>query len=195
MDFTHWKDKDVRCAGIGEVLFDVFPYSKKLGGAPANFAYHCSQLGFPSMIVSAVGNDKNGEMARSILALNYMPALLPIVNFPTGAVNIEIDRHGVPSYSFLSDTAYDHIPISDYLLDAARMTNVACFGTLAQRSEESHKTIMTFLNLMPEGERIRLFDVNLRGDFYSSEIIKECLEHCDVLKCNAEELPILAGFA
>ena len=195
MLFDSFKDQDVRSAGLGEVLFDEFPYTAKLGGAPANFAFHCSQLGFASMIVSAVGHDDKGQMARQLLALNYMPALLPTVPYQTGAVQINIDRSGVPTYKFLSDTAYDHIPTSDYLLEAARKTNLVCFGTLAQRGLESRKTIMTFLALMPEERRIRLFDVNLREDFYSQEIINESLEHAEVVKFNNDELPILAGYA
>ncbi|MBQ9537126.1 MAG: carbohydrate kinase [Desulfovibrionaceae bacterium] len=195
LQFAHYKDLQIHCAGLGEVLFDIFPYSMKLGGAPANFAYHCSQIGFASLIVSAVGNDAYAEKARTLLALKYMPAFLPIVPYPTGAVHINIDRSGIPSYSFLADTAYDHIPTSEYILELAKNTHVACFGTLAQRSHESRQTILTFLDHMPSEYRIRIFDVNLREDYYSQDMITASLAHCEVLKCNAEELPILTSFA
>ena len=195
MQLDAFKNKTIRCAGLGEILFDIFPYTIKLGGAPANFAYHCNQMGLHSLIVSAVGNDEYGEKARTIIALKYMPAFLQTVNYQTGAVHITIDRNGIPEYNFLNDTAYDHIPTSDDLLTVARMTNVACFGTLAQRSEESRKTIFTFLDLMPKDLRLRIFDVNLRKDYYSQEIISSSLEHCEVVKCNSDELPLLASFA
>lgn len=195
MEFETWKDKPVHCAGLGEVLFDIFPYTITMGGAPANFAYYCSQMGFASLIVSAVGHDERGEEVRQQLALKYMPALLPSVDYQTGAVHITLDRNGVASYSFLNDTAYDHIPITEYLLEVARMTNVACFGTLAQRSEETRKAIETFLKRMPQEHRIRMFDVNLRANFYSDEMIDSSLKLCEVLKCNADELPVLAKAA
>ncbi|MBQ7585598.1 MAG: carbohydrate kinase [Desulfovibrionaceae bacterium] len=195
MDFANFKDLKIRCAGLGEVLFDVFPNGMKLGGAPANFAYHCTQLGFESLIVSAVGMDENGEKARNILALNYMPAFLQSVPYPTGLVYIELDQEGVPEYNFTNDTAYDHIPTTENLLNAARKTHVVCFGTLAQRTEDSRKTILTFLNIMPKDQRVRIFDVNLRQNFYNQEILTSSLEHCEVVKCNQEELAILSEFA
>ena len=195
MDFGRFKNIALRCAGLGEILFDIFPYSMTLGGAPANFAYHCSQMGFLSLIVSAVGHDELGEKARHMLALKYMPAFLQEVEYQTGAVNINIDRNGIPEYTFVNDTAYDHIPVSDEFLALARTSNVACFGTLAQRSEESRKAIFTFLNLMPEDSRIRIFDVYLRQNYYSEEVIRNSLEYCEVFKCNEDELPVLAKFA
>lgn len=195
MSFLFSKKSTIHCVGIGEILFDVFPDAMKLGGAPANFAFHCSQMGLSSMVVSAIGNDEYGEKIRTLLSVKFMPALLPIVPYNTGMVHVHIDQNGMPDYNFLDNTAYDHIPLTEDLLTVAGMTNIACFGSLAQRSEESRKTILAFLEAMPEGQRVRIFDVNLRKKYYSKEVIDSSLKHCEVVKCNSEELPILAQLA
>lgn len=189
----------IYAAGLGEVLFDVYPQGPKIGGAPSNFAFHAHQQGLESIVVSAVGSDELGRLARNLLAGNYLPALLPEVPYPTGAVNVSLDDNGVPTYTFLENTAYDHIPFSEDVLNVAKRTRVACFGTLAQRCEdESHRTVMAFLDAMPE-EKIRVFDINLRQSYiggelhryYSKAVIEESLKRTEIFKCNEDELPVL----
>ena len=146
----------ITCVGLGEVLFDVYPQGPKLGGAPANFAFHCGQLGLKSMVISAVGQDDLGERARQELASKFLPALLPTVPYPTGAVNVTLSSDGVPAYIFLEDTAYDHIPFTPLLAELAPKINIACFGTLAQRGSETHETVLKFLDAMSPAARLRV---------------------------------------
>ena len=194
LDFSKYKNKTIKCAGLGEVLFDVYPTGPKIGGAPANFAYHCQQNGLRAMAISSVGKDALGFMARDLLAERFLPALLLENAKPTGAVHIILSTDGVPAYTFVDDTAYDNIPTTEALLEVARHLDMCCFGSLAQRNIVSHKTIMQFLDAMPE-DSLKIFDVNLRRDYYSKEVIEESLKRAQIFKCNEDELPILCTLA
>ena len=196
LDLTAFQELNtINCAGLGEVLFDVYPAGPKLGGAPANFAYHCRQLGLNSLVISAVGHDDLGERARQLLASKFLPALLPTVNYVTGAVNVSVSADGVPAYTFVENTAYDHIPYTEIMASMAPRMQIACFGTLAQRGGETHQTVLKFLDAMTPGARLRIFDINLRRNYYSQEIIENCLQRCEILKCNEDELPVLCSYA
>nr|MCR5536000.1 hypothetical protein [Succinivibrio sp.] len=194
LDFSRFKGKRIKCAGLGEVLFDVFPTGAKIGGAPANFAYHCRQNGLEALAISSVGTDSLGFQARNLLAIRFLPALLIENTKETGAVNVDLSSDGVPTYTFAEDTAYDNIPLTDTALGVARQLDLMCFGSLAQRGAVSHKTIMALLDAMPQGS-LRVFDVNLRRSYYSREIIEESLKRSEIFKCNEDELPILCDFA
>lgn len=194
LDIAKFKAKRIKCAGLGEVLFDVFPSGPKIGGAPANFAYHCRQNGLEAMAISSVGKDELGFKARDLLAARFLPALLLENDKPTGAVNVSLSEDGVPTYNFLERTAYDNIPLSEVVLEVAKDLDMICFGTLAQRSTASHKTIMNILDFMREGA-IRIFDVNLRRQYFCRDVIESSLKRTDVLKCNEDELPILCDLA
>ncbi len=175
--------------GLGEALWDVLPEGKKLGGAPANFAYHVKQFGFNSMAVSAVGNDKLGEETLAALnekGLDYIMAQVP---YPTGTVQVTLDEDGIPTYDIRENVAWDNIPFTPELEDLARNCRAVCFGSLAQRNVVSRETIYKFLDTMPTGDgRLRIFDINLRQNFYTKEIIAESLYRCNILKINDEEL-------
>lgn len=177
--------------GIGEVLYDVLPEGAKLGGAPANFAFHVNQFGFESLAISAVGADKLGDKALETFDSVGLKYIIPRVGYPTGTVNVSLDAKGVPTYSFTPDVAWDYIPLSATILEAAADCRAVCFGTLAQRSKESRKTILGFLDATPE-ECVKIYDINLRLHFYSKEIITESLDRADILKINDEELDIVA---
>lgn len=177
--------------GLGEVLYDVLPQGAKLGGAPANFAYHASQFGFEAMAVSAVGNDALGDHALATFDENGLKYIIPRVPYPTGTVNVSLDGEGVPTYAFTPDVAWDHIPFTPEMAEAAHDALAVCFGSLAQRSEESKTTIMSFLNATPK-DCLKIFDINLRGKFYDKETIQNGIRHCDILKINDEELVVLA---
>lgn len=195
LDFSKFGGKRIKCAGLGEVLFDVYPDEAKIGGAPANFAFHCRQLGLDSVIISSVGNDELGFKARNILAAKFLPALLLPNSKNTGAVNVLLNAKGVPTYLFLEDTAFDNIPFDELLQDVAQKLQMCCFGTLAQRSKMTHETVMKFLDTMDEDKRIRVFDVNLRRNYFSKEVIEESLKHTEIFKCNEDELPVLCEIA
>lgn len=177
--------------GLGEVLWDMLPEGRKIGGAPANFAWHMAQFGYDAMAVSAVGRDADGETILRDFAERGLQAELARVDYPTGRVEVTLDREGIPQYEILTDVAWDHIPYTDRLQEIARAARCICFGSLAQRSEESRHTIAAFLDDAPR-ESLRVFDINLRQHFYGREVVMESLRRCNVLKINDEEALIVA---
>ncbi|WP_290069555.1 carbohydrate kinase family protein [Muribaculum intestinale] len=175
--------------GMGEALWDVLPEGKKIGGAPANFAYHVSQFGLPSCVVSAVGNDALGDEILENLTSKGLKQLIEKVPYPTGTVQVEIDQAGVPQYEIKENVAWDNIPWTTSLETLAKKTKAVCFGSLAQRNVVSRETINRFLDTMPRDEdTLVVFDVNLRQGFYNKEILCKSMEHCNILKINDEEL-------
>ena len=175
--------------GMGEALWDVLPEGKKIGGAPANFAYHVSQFGLESCVVSAVGDDKLGSEIVSNLTSKGLKQLIETVPYPTGTVQVEIDQAGVPQYDIKENVAWDNIPNTPKLQELASRTQAVCFGSLAQRSVVSRETINSFLDAMPESpDKLVVFDVNLRQGFYNKEILCNSMERCNILKINDEEL-------
>ncbi|MGM9758949.1 MAG: carbohydrate kinase [Parabacteroides sp.] len=175
--------------GIGEALWDVLPEGKKIGGAPANFAYHVSQFGLESCAVSAVGDDALGHEIRSNFEEKKLQTLIETVPYPTGTVQIEIDQVGVPQYDIKENVAWDNIPFTPQIEALAHRTRAICFGSLAQRNVVSRNTIEQFINAMPKTDKtLIVFDVNLRQSFYNKEILDHSMERCNVLKINDEEL-------
>lgn len=179
--------------GLGEILWDVFPDGPRFGGAPANFACHAAQLGANAQMVSAVGQDELGQRAiETLQKKNVGTSSIAKINFPTGTVNVQLDKAGKASYQFARDTAWDHLEWSDDLKALAQQTQAVCFGTLGQRSEPSRTVIRSFVESTPKDSALRIFDINLRPPFYSDAIIIESLSIANVLKLNDDELPILA---
>ncbi len=178
--------------GLGEVLWDVLPEGKKLGGAPSNFAYHAGQfLGMDNTIaVSALGEDKLGEETIKALEEHQLNCLLPRVPYPTGTVQVQLDEQGIPTYDIKENVAWDNIPFTKEIEDVASSCRAVCFGSLAQRNVVSRETIHRFLDLTPK-DCMKIFDINLRQNFYNKEIIKESLQRCNVLKINDEELVLI----
>ena len=175
--------------GIGEALWDVLPEGKKIGGAPANFAYHVSQFGQESCAVSAVGDDELGQEIRSNFEEKKLQTLIQTVPYPTGTVQVEIDKLGVPQYDIKENVAWDNIPFTPQIEELAHRTKAICFGSLAQRSKVSRNTIEQFIEAMPKTEdTLIVFDVNLRQSFYSREVLDRSMKRCNVLKINDEEL-------
>ena len=179
--------------GLGEILWDVFPDGKKLGGAPLNFSHHCAQLGAEASPVSAVGEDADGAEIRQILASKNLPDLHVQTDpaHPTGRVNVTL-RDGKPTYEILRDVAWDYIRFDENLRNLATRADAACFGSLAQRNSASREAIHAFLDAM-RPEALRIFDINLRQDFYNREIIESSLRRSNILKLSDEELPVLAA--
>lgn len=179
--------------GMGEALWDVLPEGKKIGGAPANFAYHVSQFGLPSCVVSAVGEDALGDEILENFDAKELNQLIARVPYPTGTVQVEIDQAGIPQYDIKENVAWDNIPFTDELKDLAQKTKAVCFGSLAQRNVVSRETINKFLDEMPKDEgSLVVFDVNLRQGFYNKEILCNSMERCNILKINDEELVVVS---
>ena len=175
--------------GMGEALWDVLPEGKKIGGAPANFAYHVSQFGLPSRVVSAVGEDKLGAEILDNFREKKLNCMIEQVPYPTGTVQVELDAEGVPCYDIKEGVAWDNIPYTNALEGLAHCTRAVCFGSLAQRSVVSRETINRFLDVMPvTDETLKIFDVNLRQGFYTKEILCNSFQKCNILKINDEEL-------
>ena len=178
--------------GLGEVLWDVLPEGKKLGGAPANFAYHAGQfLGNNNTIaISALGEDRLADETIEALREHGLNDLLPRVPYPTGTVQVTLDEQGIPTYDIKENVAWDNIPFDNDIQQIARNCRAVCFGSLAQRNVVSRETIHKFLDATPD-DCLKIFDTNLRQQFYTKEIIKESIQRCNILKINDEELVLI----
>lgn len=184
-------EKDNRyVVGLGEALWDVLPEGKKLGGAPANFAFHAGQFGLNSVAVSALGEDALAEETIKQLEEKDLKYEMPRVPYPTGTVQVELDTDGVPTYDIKENVAWDNIPFTKSIENIARNARAVCFGSLAQRNVVSRETIHKFLDVTP-ADCIKIFDINLRQQFYTKEVIQESLKRCNMLKINDEELVII----
>lgn len=179
--------------GMGEALWDMLPEGKKLGGAPANFAYHVSQFGLPSCVVSAVGDDALGRELVENLTDKGLNQLLAVVPYPTGTVQVTVDEAGIPQYNIKEGVAWDNIPYTAALDELAKQTKAFCFGSLAQRDIVSRDSINRFLEVVSmDGDALIVFDVNLRQGFFNQEILHDSLTKCNILKINDEELVTLS---
>lgn len=179
--------------GMGEALWDCLPDGRKIGGAPANFAYHVKQFGFKSLAISAIGKDELGAEIVEKFNQRNLEHILETVDYPTGTVQVTLDQKGIPCYEICEDVAWDNIPYTDRLDEIAHNCQVVCFGSLAQRNPVSRETINRFIDSMPLAEdTLKVFDINLRQHFYTEETIVNSLNKCNVLKINDEELVIVS---
>ena len=175
--------------GLGEALWDVLPEGKKLGGAPANFAYHAGQfLGQENTLaISALGEDKLAEETIESLEEHGLRYLMPRVPYPTGTVQVQLDEQGIPTYDIRENVAWDNIPFTPEIEEVARQCRAVCFGSLAQRNVVSRENIHRFLDATPK-DCMKISDINLRQNFYTREVIQESMQRCNILKINDEEL-------
>ncbi len=178
--------------GLGEALWDVLPEGKKLGGAPANFAYHAGQmLGSDNTIaISALGEDRLAEETIEALKEHNLQYLMPRVPYPTGTVQVTLAEGGIPTYDIKENVAWDNIPFTPEIEEIARNCRAVCFGSLAQRNVVSRENIHRFLDATPN-DCMKIFDINLRQQFYTKEVIQASLRRCNVLKINDEELVLI----
>lgn len=184
--------KDI-VVGMGEALWNMLPEGKKIGGAPANFAYHVSQFGLSSCVVSAIGDDSLGKEIIENFASKGLNHHIAQVPYPTGTVQVDIDQAGIPQYEIKENVAWDNIPYTAHLEALAENTKAVCFGSLAQRSVVSRSTINRFLDAMPQtDDTLVVFDINLRQGFYNKEILCNSMKRCNILKINDEELILVS---
>lgn len=183
--------RQFKAIGIGEILLDMLPSGKKLGGAPANFAYHVNGLGGVGIPISRVGNDELGQKALSLLAENRVSTeyISKDPDHPTGTVEVSVDSSGVATYTFPDDVAWDFLAPASKAMDLARSVDAICFGTLAQRNSVSREAITALLS--EADQALKIYDINLRQHFYSKDTIEASLDMADVLKINDEELAVV----
>ncbi len=182
-----------RVVGIGELLWDVLPSGRKLGGAPANFTYHAHALGADARPVSRVGNDPEGREALAQLERLGLPTDCIEIDpaLPTGTVTVQLERDGQPHYTIHENVAWDALQGEAAAQAAIAKADAICFGTLAQRSERSRRAIRWLVSLTPPAS-LRVLDVNLRAPYIFQEVILDSLKLANVLKLNEGELPVIA---
>jgi fructokinase len=180
--------------GIGEILWDLLPDGRQMGGAPANFAFHARALGAASVIVSAVGDDRPGREILAELGLRGLEpsGIATVSSAPTGTVTVALDAGGIPHYTIHEGAAWDVIPWTAGLGDIAARADAVCFGTLAQRSPVSRATIGAFLDAT-RPDCLRVLDLNLRQSYFSRETVHGLLGCATVLKLNDDELTTVAA--
>ncbi|MEO8960234.1 MAG: carbohydrate kinase [Ginsengibacter sp.] len=178
--------------GFGEVLWDILGYEKLLGGAPANFGYHCKQLGADAKIVSAVGNDELGDEIIQHFIQKGLPTeyLQRTPAYPTGTVTVEIDERGVPSYIIHEPVAWDYIEWNDSLQSLSAKADAICFGSLSQRDDVTRATLQRMLRSVSQ-RCLKVFDINLRQPFYTEQVLLESLQLANVVKMNIDEALIV----
>lgn len=177
--------------GLGEALWDMLPEGKKLGGAPANFAYHAGQFGLDTLAVSALGEDKLADETIEALEKNGLNYLMPRVPYATGTVLVTLTGNGIPTYEIKENVAWDNIPFTPEIEEAARNCRAVCFGSLAQRNVVSRGTIQRFLDATP-ADCLKICDINLRQLFFSKEVLEDSFHRCNILKINDEELVVVS---
>ena len=177
--------------GLGEILWDMLPSGKALGGAPANFAYHAQRLGEEGWAVSAVGDDPLGREILDIVDGKGLHHIISVVGQPTGTVEVTLDARGVPSYNIKEGVAWDNIPFTPEMEALAQRADAVCFGSLVQRMA-SRASVLRFLRAA-RPDCLKVFDINLRQHYYSREVLEESLQLADILKINDEEIRTVAG--
>lgn len=179
--------------GVGEVLWDLLLTGPQLGGAPANFAYHAHALGAQAQVITRVGNDDYGrEIIRRFHAMGLPETGVQVdETAPTGTARVALSRDGLAHFTIQQNVAWDCIAVTDEAVAVARRADAICFGSLAQRCEPSRNTIQHLVETTPP-DALRVFDINLRQQFYSRDVVEKSFRLANVLKLNDDELPRLA---
>lgn len=177
--------------GVGEILWDILPEGKKLGGAPCNFVYHAQMQGAHGLILSAIGNDDHGREILEVLESKQLSAeLIQITDKPTGTVDVLLNEKGIPEYTIHEQVAWDFITPNEATEKAVSQADIICFGSLAQRNPISQQIIGELLKGCKEGSLV-VYDINLRQHYYNRDIIHQSLQSSNVLKLNEDELPVV----
>lgn len=174
---------------LGELLWDMLPAGKRAGGAPVNFAYHAMRNGANGIAISAVGEDAQGDELLNQAHQSGVQTIVQRNEYPTSTVEVEL-KNGIPEYTIVEGVAWDHLKLTPELIEAVEQADAVCYGTLALRSPETHDTIIELLK-HTKPEALRFFDINLRGNYYSKELIEELLGYATVFKINDDELLLL----
>ncbi|MBQ9548967.1 MAG: carbohydrate kinase [Bacteroidales bacterium] len=180
-----------KIVAIGEVVWDVLPSGRKLGGAPVNFAYFAAQLGVEAFPITAVGRDELGdETLEALEATGLDLSLLQRNALPTSRVLVTLDAAGVPQYEIVENVAWDAMECTPAALDLLSHADAVCWGSLSQRSAASKAAVLQMLDAVPAGA-VKVFDINIRQHYYDRDTLSESLRRADILKLNEDELPLL----
>ena len=178
--------------GLGELLWDIFPQGRQLGGAPANFAYMTSLLGDDGIVASRVGDDELGT--RVIQRLEQLGLSRTYIQRDTvrrtGVAQVKVDDTGQPSFEIAEPVAWDFFEWNPPWEALAEKADAVCFGSLAQRSEQSRRVTHEFLRHVRPGAT-KIFDVNLRQSYYSREVLVDAVKNADIIKLNHDEVPVV----
>lgn len=186
--------KKFKIAGFGEVLWDMLPSGKVVGGAPLNFAYHTSQFGCEGFIISALGSDTLGmELMDMIKKIKVKTNCLQVNHHLTGTVEVKLDNNGTPTYKITENVAWDFIAWDEKINKCSAELDAVCWGTLAQREKQSQSVILQLLQSV-KPQCLKVFDCNFRGTYFNKEIITTSLKYANVFKCNEEEWPVLESY-
>jgi fructokinase len=178
-------------AGMGEILFDILPEGKQVGGAPVNFVFHAKTLGLKAYSISAVGHDTDGQdILEKLTNAGLSTEHIEQVDYPTGTAEVSLDSLGIPRFTITENVAWDHIQWTEELQQLASRADAVCFGSLAQRSMHTSESIRRFLR-QTRDDCLKIFDINLRQQYYSRKIIDRSLQAANVLKLNDDELTVL----
>lgn len=182
----------LKIVGIGEIVWDMLPSAKQLGGAPVNFAFYAKELGSQSAIISAIGRDELGSELMSRLRHLGMDIRGVRENrYPTSTVDIALSADGIPTYHIRENVAWDYLENSELTQNIISDADAICWGSLAQRSETSRKSIMQMIEAAPK-DCLKVFDINIRLNYFSASVVQSSIEQADVLKLNEDELPKIA---
>jgi fructokinase len=180
-----------KIAGIGEVLWDLLPTGKMIGGAPANFCYHAKNLGADAAIISATGNDALGAEIENILNEKGIKHILNHPDYPTGTVSVEL-KNGIPDYIIHQNVAWDFIRLGAEALNWIKSADALCFGSLCQRSVVSAEAINQALDAVTDST-LKVLDVNLRQQYFTQKILEKSFKRANVVKLNDEEIEIIGA--
>lgn len=177
---------------FGEVLWDLLPTGKIPGGAPMNVAYHLTNFGFKTQIISRLGEDANGTELIDFLEERAVDTsfIQEDAFYPTGVVQVELDEEGSPSYEIVKPVAWDYINENIVNSKAVQNSDAFIFGSLAARNNRTKETLFRLLEMA----KLKVFDVNLRPPFYNKELIEQLLSEADIVKMNEEELELIGGW-
>lgn len=178
--------------GLGELLWDCFADHRRPGGAPANVAFHAQQLGDQGVVCTRIGEDPLGDELLSYLADNSLSTdyIQSDALHPTGWVTVHAQRADAPAYTIHEEVAWDYLQPDPALLGLMRQSAAVCFGTLAQRNSVARKTIYSALAATGE-ECLRVYDVNLRQQWYTERWVHDSLARSTICKLNLDEVSIV----
>ncbi|MGB9907481.1 MAG: carbohydrate kinase family protein [Candidatus Saccharicenans sp.] len=178
---------------IGEILWDIFPDDKRIGGAPANFTYYITRLGTKAVLVSRVGQDSLGVQALAACRAAGLDTafIQKDLSHPTGTVQVELDDQGIPKFHIREDVAWDYLEEEEALSSLVERARAICFGTLAQRHQKSRNIVQQLLARAGAG-CLKVLDINLRAPFFDRQVIEFSLQAADVLKLNSDELKVVS---